>query len=631
MQTIPVILSSLMKRRYEVGVIALFLILSSSVLFLWRSNGLHAITGDEPHYLVIADGLLPTFELEQSGPYTREFQNRTIMKTGLTETNATPSASNTHAVEGPNGLFNVHNLGLPILLSVPYLFGGEVAARFAMIAISGAIIWLLLQILTLTSLKSRDRALLVLPWAIALPLIPASTQIYPDLPAGALSLLATYCLWRDAASTKQWQRWSVVAGLSYLPGLHIRYGLPMVILLMALTWHWRYKAKPSLRMLLKIWLLPTLSIGLLALYNMYAFSNPSGPYESESVMLNGIAVMQFLGLLFDQNQGIFIQQPLHFIGLFFMVALFRKNSVAMFSTLLVMLGTLGPNATHWNLYGGWSFSGRFGWTAVVIFSSVTVLALSHLWIAHQRVAKVLLSLGIIFQLRVLWEIEVDKTDLLPRTFNGWIGTYSTFWGNIETSLPHWRDVRWAFSYVPNFVWLLFALGVMTIGAMSSISTHQAKKAIISLSVVCTFCLVLHARFGDLPYPEQRWPAAGLPGDVGVVDGFKRIADEKGTSGFLTYGPYWDTPVGTYEVGVRYKSNSARSSNALLEINSPERSKLLEQIPLENTNGKFQEFFMLLNIDANTRGRIELRTFFEDSGELTVEWIQLRRIGDNTRE
>ena len=41
--------------------------------------------------------------------------------------------------------------------------------------------------------------------------------------------------------------------------------------------------------------------------------------------------------------------------------------------------------------------------------------------------------------------------------------------------------------------------------------------------------------------------------------------------------------------------------------------------------------MLFNIDANTRGKIELRTFFEDSGELTVEWIQLRRIGDNIRE
>jgi hypothetical protein len=108
-------------------------------------------------------------------------------------------------------------------------------------------------------------------------------------------------------------------------------------------------------------------------------------------------------------------------------------------------------------------------------------------------------------------------------------------------------------------------------------------------------------------------------------------NDTGTNGFLSYGPYWDTPVGTYEVGVRYKSNSAGSSNALFEINSPERSKLLKQITLENTAGKFQEFFTTFTIDGSTRGKIELRTFFEDSGDLTVEWIQLRRISDNIRE
>ena len=631
MKRIPVIMSPLMKRRHGAGVVTLFLILSSSVLFFWRSNDSHAITGDEPHYLVISDGLLPTFELEQSGPYAREFRNRTIVQNGLVPSYAIPNSSNTHAVEGPNGLFNVHNLGLPILLSVPYLFGGEIAARLAMIAIGGLLIGLLLQILTLTALKPRDRALLVLPWAIALPLVPASTQIYPDLPAGALCLLAIYCLWSDAASNGQRQRWGVVAGLSYLPWLHIRYGLPMVILLMALTWHWRQKTLFTLKMLFSMWLIPVLSIGLLAIYNVYAFDNPSGPYESGSVMLNGIAVMQFLGLLFDQNQGVFIQQPLHFIGLFFIVFLLRRNATAMLSTLLVVLATLGPNATHWNLYGGWSFSGRFGWTAAVVFSSVTVLAMSHLWLTHQRVAKLLLSLGIILQLWVLWEIVIDKTDLLPRTFNGWIGTYSTFWSDIETSLPHWRDARWAFSYVPNFVWLIFALGVLTIGSMSSLPTRQTGRAIIALGVVCSSCLVLHVSFGDLPYPEQRWAAAELPGNVGVVDGFMRTADEKGGNGFLTYGPFWDTPAGAYEVGLRYRSSSTKISNALLEINSPEKSKLIKQIPLENTGGKFQEFFTLFTIDASTQGKIELRTFFEDTGDLTVEWLQLRRIGDNVRE
>ena len=620
-----------MKRRYEVGIVALFLVLSSAVLFFWRSNDLHATTGDEPHYLVIADGLLPTFELEQTGPYTREFQNRTIVENGLAPTGAVPDASNTHAVSGPRGLFNVHNIGLPIILSVPYLFGGETAARLTMIGIGAAIIWLLLQITSLTALSTRARALLVAPWAVALPLVPASTQIYPDLPAGAISLLAIFFLWRNNDTVKNWQRWSVVAVLSYLPWLHLRYALPMVILLTALTWHWRQDARSRVDLFLRMWAVPTASVFLLASYNLYAFDNPSGPYESEAIMLNGTAIMQFFGLFLDQNQGFFMQQPLHFVGLFFLATLFLKNRLAIVATLLVVLGTLGPNATHWNLYGGWSFSGRFGWTAVAVFSSITVMALADLWLAHQRVAKFLLVTGILFQLRLLWEIVVDKTDLFPRVFNGWFGTYSTFWSSVETSLPHWRDIRWAFSFVPNAVWLIIAFGVLVIGSMKSLTPRQTKRALGSLVLVSASTLILHAQFGDLPYPEQRWLAVGLPGNIGVVEDGFRVANQEGMPGLLTYGPYWDTPAGTYEVGVRYKTDSTTDTNALLDINSPEQSKLVQKIPLMNTQGVFEEFFTQITLDSTTTGKIEVRTFYEGRGSLTVDWIQLRRVSDNVRE
>lgn len=620
-----------MKRRYEAGLVALFLILSSAVFFYWRSNDLYGTTGDEPHYLVIADGLLPTFELEQTGPYTREFRNRTIMENGLAATDATPGPANTHAVEGPRGLFNVHNIGLPIVLSLPYLFGGETAARLTMIAIGAAIIWLLFQIASLTPLSARARTLLVAPWSIALPFVPAATQIYPDLPAGAISLLAIYFLWREKDAVRNWQKWGAIAALSFLPWLHLRFALPMGILLLALTWHWRLTAARPQRLLLQVWALPVVSLFLLASYNQYAFGNPSGPYESEAIMLNGTAVMQFLGLLLDQNQGLFIQQPLHFVGLFFLIALLRKNPVAVVSTLLVVLGTLGPNATHWNLYGGWSLSGRFGWSAVVVFSSISVMALAHLWQSHQRIAKFVLALGIIFQLRLLAEIILDKADLYPRVFNGWIGTYSTFWSGIETSLPHWRDVRWAFSYVPNVVWLFLTLGIFIIGSMKFLTVRQTSYALGGLLLVSVSSLAAHAQLGDLPYPEQRWLAAGLPGNIGAVEGGTRVISEEGTTGLLTYGPYWETPEGVYEVGVRYRADSPSDSNALLDINSPERSKLVDQVPLKNTNGEVQEFFMQFSIDSTTQGKIELRTFYEGEGNLTVEWIQLRRVSDNVRE
>ena len=592
---------------------------------------MHTITGDEPHYLVIAEGLLPTFELEQTGPYTREFQNRTIVENGLASPSATPTPENTHTVEGPRGLFNIHNIGLPILLAIPFLVGGEVASRLTMIAIGGAIIVLLLKLVSLTALQPRVRALIVLPWAIAMPLVPASTQIYPDLPAGALVLLGVYCLWRSNLGLAAWKRWLAVIIVSYLPWLHIRYGLPMVVVLLGMTWHWRNYMQSRVKYLVAMWLPAVISVGLLAVYNIYAFSNPTGPYESGDVMLNSIAVMQFLGLLFDQNQGMFIQQPLHFVGLFFFAFLLRKNPIATGATFLMMLGTLGPNSTHWNLYGGWSFSGRFGWTAGVLFTSLTVLAIAELWNSHRRAAKAFLIVGLLFQFRLMWGIYIQKLDLFPRIFNGWMGTYATFWPAYETSLPHWRDFRWAFSFTPNYVWLAIAAGVFVIGAMRSLSTQQVRTLLISLSTIGVVILAAHGRFGDLPYPEQRWFASGLPGKVGQDDGFTRIATTEDGEGLLTYGPYWETPAGSYEVGIKYKATSLDVSNAIIDVYFPESGQVIEQIQLDATANEFQEEFFLFTVGKSLAGKVELRTLYQGEGELVVEWIQMRRIGDNIRE
>jgi hypothetical protein len=51
----------------------------------------------------------------------------------------------------------------------------------------------------------------------------------------------------------------------------------------------------------------------------------------------------------------------------------------------------------------------------------------------------------------------------------------------------------------------------------------------------------------------------------------------------------------------------------------------------NTQGVFEEFFTQITLDSTTTGKIEVRTFYEGRGSLTVDWIQLRRVSDNVRE
>lgn len=597
---------------------------------MWKSEKMHTITGDEPHYLVIADGLLPTFELEQTGPYTREFQNRTIVEAGLAPRDAVPSISNTHGEVGPRGLFNVHNIGLPAVLAIPYLFGGEIGARIAMILIGSLAVLLILQMLSLTGISRSAQFFISLPLAVGLPLVSGATQIYPDLPGGILCLFGIYTLFRGPRTDSSCDGLLVAITLAFLPWLHIRFSLPMVIVLGALVIRWR--PLHSWKVLLLRFASPAaISVVLLAIYNMYAFGHASGPYQSGDLMLNRIAIMQFLGLLFDQNQGIFMQQPLHFVGLFYLAYLARRYFIATATTIIVVLSLIGPNATHWNLYGGWSFSGRFGWAAAAVLLSITTLSTAKLWADHKKTAVIIVGLACAVQLRHLIAIFVQKRTLFPHIFDGWIGTYSTFWSPIESLLPQFRDYRWAFSYLPNFIIVFIALGIALIGLSTSLSAAVQRNMLISLCLVSVALLGLYGRFGDLPFPQQRWAASQLSSSIGQIENLSRSAKSTDGKGLLTYGPYWEVPKGDYEVGIRYRTADTQVINGILDVFIAEKNIVITAVDLPPTQNVTQDLYFPISIPAAKAGKIELRTMYEGRGNLVVDWIQLRRVSGNQAE
>ena len=617
-------------KRLTALLIALFIILSAGAALFWRIEKMHAITGDEPHYLVIADGLLPTFELEQSGPYSREFRNRTIVESGLAARDAVPSPANTHAETGPHGLFNVHNIGLPILLAVPYLLGGELGARLAMVLIGAFIVFLLVKVMSQTRLEPRQQFLVVLPVALGLPFVTGANQIYPDLPGGAICLAAVCALLRGPMPGRARDGILTAILLAYLPWLHIRLALSMAILLTAMAFAWR-RQSTLIRSAIKFGSPAAISVLLLATYNWYAFGHVTGPYQSSDVMLNRIAIMQFLGLLFDQNQGIALQQPLYFVAFFFAVRLLRKHPLALVAALISALAMIGPNATHWNLYGGWSFSGRFGWGAATVLAPFVLLSLSTLMSENRRAGFVIVSLASLVQMRHLIAVFVQKRVLFPHTFDGWIGTYSTFWGPVEKYLPQWRDIRWAFGYVPNMVVLSVAIGLVVIGAVSSDGMRARKILVSSLVVTAILVLVMFGKFADLPFPKQRWAASVLPGITGHVDNLSRIAEPGDKKDLLTFGPYWQVPEGDYEIGARYFSGDSNTPNGMLDVYFSDLGIVDKTVELDPTGSEGSEIFIPLHVTSGHAGKMEIRTLYEGTGTLRVDWIQLRRVTGNIPE
>ena len=102
-----------MRMRYSfASLLLIYLALSLTAFFAWKRTGANSVTGDEPHYLVMTSGIVKYGSLEQTRPYQDELEKNDLFKSGLPDT---------HALPGPNGFFNVHNIGLPVLLAVSFL------------------------------------------------------------------------------------------------------------------------------------------------------------------------------------------------------------------------------------------------------------------------------------------------------------------------------------------------------------------------------------------------------------------------------------------------------------------------------------------------------------------------------
>jgi hypothetical protein len=598
-----------------------FFISALSLLTFWKSEQLHQITGDEPHYLVMADGLLPTFELEQSGPYSREFRDRIISPFGLAPKDTAPTKENTHSVAGPNGLFNIHNLGLPIILSVPYLVGGVLGARLALIAIGAAIIALLSLIARSLGASNKQVFLFVGPLSLCMPFVPASTQIYPDLPAGFLLLLGLTLLAVPRLGKKPVMMLMVSTSLALMPWIHLKFSVPMGIVLCALFIEYRKHSK-KLRLTLSLLVPMLVSILLLLSYNKYAFGNVLGPYESKDVQATSFTVLQFFGLLTDQNQGMLIQQPLHLVGILMLGRLIREKANLIVTALLLTVSTLGINATHWALYGGLSFSGRFNWTATVCFTVVTIAALNRLSQTSKRFVIASVVLAIAIQFRYVIGLVVENKELLARPLENWIGTYSIFGQQIETALPRWSLTADAFEYLPNIVAVVLISVILVVGLVPNLDIHQALRVsgaalFASAFVVSTFA------FRWTPYLGlQRWNGDYLPGQVGEVIAPARTVSEPSPAGFLTYGPRWQTPAGTYTVTIGYQGDSG-SSKAVgqLDVFSPASERVLKKADLLSSP-EGRELSLYIEVTKEDAGQLEFRTFYNGAGTLTTTWIQI---------
>jgi hypothetical protein len=189
---------------------AIALVVYLGALGLMRPN----TAGDEPHYLLAAESLVFDGDFELSNDYASRNRTRrvyTAFPLNLHAAHYTPSG----------GLRTKHGIALSVLVA-PAIALGVLPARLLLIVVSAILAQQLYALLLdLGVARSTWRWLAWAAVALCPPLLVFTNQIYPEVPAALLTVVALRVILRSAAGRRAVLLGSLAAAA--LPWFHVRY------------------------------------------------------------------------------------------------------------------------------------------------------------------------------------------------------------------------------------------------------------------------------------------------------------------------------------------------------------------------------------------------------------------------
>lgn len=323
----------------------------------------HMPDGDEPFYLLITHSLAFDFDAELTNNYEngdwRAFMDRPIE----------PQAGDPR---GPGGeIYSRHNELLPMALVVPYRLAGKTGALAMMAAMTALLAWLILRLAYRYRPQSPGAALLGYGlFAFTPPLILFSTQVWAEVPAALLAMLALDRILAlgarirknpQAGATWDGRAWlGVGLPLILLPLLKIRFMLLAAPLLILAWWYARRPWRPLLILCASLGLV---GAGILA-YNSIHYGNPLKIHSMEELALHERSGGDYLeggvGLFFDSAFGLFAAAPIWLIALPAVLWLARRRRAVLKDLAVFALPYLLVVAPRGEWYGGWSPPFRYG-------------------------------------------------------------------------------------------------------------------------------------------------------------------------------------------------------------------------------------------------------------------------------
>ncbi|MEI8051217.1 MAG: hypothetical protein WCI12_07250 [Actinomycetes bacterium] len=581
------------------------------------------IAGDEPSYLVSGLAIGKFHTLDVTSAYAFAVHHH------LFTTWTTPPIEPLWPSHGQK--FPIHNLGLPLLLTVPARFANFTVAELGLSVIVGALTTWIVVLATGFSTARSPRRFLVAGVFLLPSFLVASTQFYPDLPSGLLFAVTVLLMAQMETTAKMTissaAASSVIIGL--LPWLHTQ-NLVLALLLLsgiaAITWHLRPPPKVLVALMAPMAVLWLLFVA----YNLYIFSHPLGP-PNDTVSFGLLSATRIVALLIDRQRGLISQFPFLVLGLTSVWLGRRRFPVTALVSIAAIVGlTCLSGSFAWS-FGGTSLVGRFNWALLPLlgaFAAVYLLMLSQ----RSRLGTGFLVLAMIclyaVQAFLLFHgdhVFFDFASLGPGPLrSGW-------WGSaIDGLLPSFNGLE--ASWGAGAVWLRVAL-VVSVGSFALWLLCQPFRDRTQRSIGQGLVLgIISGALGVATIvsgPQLMAPITLKASHLSSVTGDKvhgaRVVIGN-HPGALAFGPGWSFNPGHYEIQIHYMARDPNPHAAPFDVVQQGRSPRGSVVTLgrgflpTGTHSPWN-----ISVIAPTSTPMFVRIFWTGSGSLTVDDITIWQV------
>lgn len=499
-------------------------------------------SGDEPHYLVIAqslwrDGDLTIENNHQRGDYREYF----------------PDDLDPHYLtRGSDGaIYSIHPIGLPVLLAPIYALAGYRGAVWALVlmgALAAAIAWRW----TVATLNAPGAA--TFAWAaiaLSAPFLFNTFTIYPEIGAALAVMFAFTTALRATTDRSGLLRWIAVGlAIASLPWLSTKYAPLSAALLLVVVLRFRpISGRAAARhhgataFLRDTKVLAMVAIYAVSLAGWFAFFYaiwgkplPMAPYGSlvQTTPLN----LRFgaPGLLFDQEYGLLAYAPAYVLaatGLYQMWRIggeLRRQAVEITVLFIALLVTVGAFGIWW---GGTSAPARPIASGLLLLMLPIATAFRSAPDGSPRRAAQHLLLWI--GAGIALTLALAQDGLLINNARDGTSALLDFWSprwQLWSLAPTFIADRWSLAWLNTTWWLIVATGA----AMLLGRTRSTRAGVSALFAFATFAVALLIIAITIPLiPTSRPQPAidlGARARLAALDGF----DSRARPASVVYDP-----------------------------------------------------------------------------------------------